>query len=162
MSFAKSALLAAVALLLLPAPNANAQISLVFNSDPSGISLTGSGSAAASMALGNVQAYGGIVPGGVTKTVNGASSWTLSTPFDVQVTPAQGGTTYTLTAMLLLADAVNTWKIGAVTLNGATASTLTMTGIYNVNTPYTFNLTIPFSEAPGMITNTMIFTAISN
>ena len=165
MGFAKSTALAAIVLmLLLLAPRADAQvaIALVFKSDPSGIALTGSGTPVASMALGNVQAYGGTLPTGVTRTVNGVSSWKLSTPFDVQVTPVGGGTTFTLTAQLLIADAVNTWKIGAVTLNSGSASTLTTTGAYSVNIPFTFSLTIPFSEAAGTIINTINFTATAN
>ncbi|MGH9544786.1 MAG: hypothetical protein ACRD23_06175 [Terriglobales bacterium] len=165
MGFTKSASLAGVLLLLqLLAPKANAQLTIVmvFDSDPSGITLIGSGTPIASLALGSVQAFGGTVPTGVTRTVNGSSSWTLSTPFDVKVTPVGGGTTYTLTARLLLADAVNIWKIGAITLNSGSASTLTTTGTYSVDVPITFSLTIPFSEAAGLITNTINFTATSN
>jgi hypothetical protein len=152
------------ALVLMGAPLAGAQLSLaiVFNSDASGISLGGSGTANASIAMGAVKAFGGSVPTGVTKTVNGSTSWTLSTPFDVDaiglgiIVP-----TFTLTAKLQTADAVNTWKIGSITLS-TTNATLTSTGSYNVNTPYTLNLTIPFSAAAGSISNTINFTAIGN
>src|SRR6266849_10633251 len=45
----------------------------------------GSGTNSASMSFGSMQAFGGTVPSGVTKTTTG-SSWTISTPFDVKVT----------------------------------------------------------------------------
>src|SRR5580693_7197330 len=53
-------------------------LTLTFNTDPSGIALGGSGTSAATMSFGSVQAYGGTVPGGVTKSVNGTTNWTLS------------------------------------------------------------------------------------
>src|SRR5260370_24111209 len=65
---------------------ASAQVTLIiaFVSDPSGITLSGSGTSSASLSFGTVQAFGGTVPSGVTKSVAG-NSWTLSTPFDVLV-----------------------------------------------------------------------------
>lgn len=154
-----------VLVLLLGAPVVHAQLvlTLLFSSNAAGISLGGTGTPAAAIVLGSVQAFGGTIPGGVTRTV-GASSWTLSTPFNVEVLAAGIITvpSFTLTAKLLTADAVNTWKIGSLTLNSVTATTLTTTGPYDVNVPYTFNLTIPFSEAAGLIINTMNFTATSN
>ena len=60
-------------------------VSLTFVSDPAGITLGGTGTSAATVAFGSVQAYGGVVPANVTKTVNGVINWTLSTPFDVVV-----------------------------------------------------------------------------
>jgi hypothetical protein len=138
-----------------------ASISLTFVSDGSGIALGNSGTSAVTMAFGTVQAFGGTVPAGVTKTVSGTTSWSLSTPFDVVVSIAnQVSLNYTLTAGLQNADAVNTWQIGSTTLT-LTPATLTTTGAYGT-TPYTFKLTIPFSEAAGNITNTINFTATAN
>jgi hypothetical protein len=71
-------------------------VSLTFVSDPAGITLGGTGTSAATIAFGTVQAYGGTVPANVTKTVNGTTNWTLSTPFDVVVQVAnQVSPTYT-------------------------------------------------------------------
>ncbi len=166
MSLTKSRLLAAALLIIaLRAPRANAQLSIaiIFNSDVTGVILGAGGSPNATFALGSVQAYGGTVPSGVTKTVNGVSSWTLSTPIDIEVI----GTgiivpSFTLTAQAQSADPVNTWKVNSVILSSGALFTLTTTGTYNVNTPYTFSLTIPFSEPPGPINNTVNFTAIGN
>ena len=137
-------------------------VSLTFVTDPSGITLGGTGTSAATMAFGTVQAYGGVVPANVTKTVNGTTNWKLSTPFDVVVQVAnQTSSNYTLTAQLTTADAVNTWQIGATTITSASAATLTATGAYGT-TVYTFNLTIPFSAAAGAISNTLNFVATAN
>ena len=137
-------------------------VSLTFVSDPAGITLGGTGTSAATIAFGSVQAYGGVVPANVTKTVNGVINWTLSTPFDVVVEVAnQTSSNYTLTAQLNAADATNTWKIGASTITSASATTLTATGAYGT-TAYTLGLTIPFSEAAGAISNTINFVATAN
>jgi hypothetical protein len=138
-----------------------ASVSLTFVSDGAGITLGNSGTSAASVALGSVQAYGGTVPTGVTKTVNGSTNWSLSTPIDVVVEVAnQTSGSYTLTAALQTADTTNTWQLGSTSLT-TTAATLTSTGTYG-STPYTFVLTIPFSEAAGAISNTINFTATAN
>jgi hypothetical protein len=137
-------------------------VSLTFVSDPSGITLGGTGTSAATIAFGNVQAYGGSVPSNVTKSVNGTTNWKLSTPFDVVVQVAnQSSSNYTLTAQLNTADGVNTWQIGSTAVTSASAASLTTTGAYGT-TVYTLNLTIPFSEAAGSISNTINFVATAN
>jgi len=138
-----------------------ASVSLTFVTDGAGITLGGTGTSAATIAFGSVQAYGGSVPANVTKTVNGIINWSLSTPFDVVVEVAnQTSSNYTLTAALQTADATNTWALGATNLS-TTAATLTATGAYG-STAYTFKLTIPFSAAAGAISNTINFTATAN
>lgn len=138
-----------------------ASVSLTFVTDVAGITLGSSGTSAATLAFGSVQAYGGSVPANVTKTVNGTTNWSLSTPFDVVVQVAnQTSSNYTLTAALQTADATNTWALGATNLS-TTAATLTSTGAYG-STAYTFKLTIPFSAAAGAISNTLNFTATAN
>jgi len=136
-------------------------VSLTFVTDGAGIALGGSGTSAATIAFGSVQAYGGSVPANVTKTVNGTTNWSLSTPLDVVVQVAnQTSSNYTLTGALQAADATNSWFLGATTLS-TTPATLTSTGAYG-STAYTFKLTIPFSEAAGAISNTINFTATAN
>lgn len=138
-----------------------ASVSLTFVTDGAGITLGGTGTSAATISFGSVQAYGGSVPANVTKTVNGIINWSLSTPFDVVVEVAnQTSSNYTLTAALQTADATNTWALGATNLS-TTAATLTATGAYG-STAYTFKLTIPFSAAAGAISNTINFTATAN
>src|SRR5882762_409935 len=136
-------------------------VSLTFVTDGAGIALGGSGTSAATIAFGSVQAYGGSIPANVTKTVNGTTNWSLSTPLDVVVQVAnQTSSNYTLTGALQAADATNSWFLGATTLS-TTPATLTSTGAYG-STAYTFKLTIPFSAAAGAISNTINFTATAN
>src|ERR1700675_4637203 len=71
-------------------------INLTFVTDASGLAVTGTTTSTASLPFGNVAMYGGSVPTHVTKTVN-ATSFDLSTPFDVRVDLANSAsTTYTL------------------------------------------------------------------
>ena len=166
-------LIAAIALTTVPASATSAtgtvavtattvgSVSLTFVTDGAGIALGGSGTSAATIAFGSVQAYGGSVPANVTKTVNGTTNWSLATPFDVVVQVAnQTSTNYTLLGSIQTTDATNSWFLGATTLS-TTPATLTSTGAYG-STAYTFKLTIPFSAAAGAISNTVNFTATAN
>ncbi|HXE90463.1 MAG TPA: hypothetical protein VNK82_05805 [Terriglobales bacterium] len=138
-------------------------ISLTFVSSGSGISLTGSGSNAATMAFGNVKAYGGSVPAGVTKSVNGVTDWTLSTPFLVRVEKANlSSSDYTLEATLSAADAVYAWEIDNVDISDGSAKTITATGNYDANDSHTFELIIEHSDAAGAVNKTISFVATSN
>jgi hypothetical protein len=60
-------------------------ISLTFVTDASGLAVTGTGTSTASLSFGTVSMYSGIVPANVTKTVNGTTSFSLATPFDIRV-----------------------------------------------------------------------------
>ena len=53
------------------------------------------------------------------------------------------------------------WKIGATTVTSAAAASLTAAGAYGT-TAYTLNLTIPFTKAAGLISNTINFVATAN
>jgi hypothetical protein len=137
-------------------------VSLILQTDASGMTLTNSGTSAVTAAFGTMSAYGGAVPTGVTRTVTAPTNWKISTPFDAIVQVAnQTSTNYTLTAQLQTADSTNTWAIGATTITSGSAATLTATGAYG-NTAFTFSLTIPFSEAAGAISNTINFVATAN
>ncbi|HLX00301.1 MAG TPA: hypothetical protein VKR82_16800 [Candidatus Acidoferrales bacterium] len=139
----------------------SASVSLTFVTDGSGILLGGTGTSAATISFGAVQAYGGVVPANVTKTLNGTTNWSLTTPFDVVVQVAnQTSSNYTLTATLQSTDATNSWDIGATAIT-TTPATLTSVGTYG-STSYTFKLTIPFSAAASTISNTITFTATAN
>ncbi|HEY6351452.1 MAG TPA: hypothetical protein VI636_18775 [Candidatus Angelobacter sp.] len=137
-------------------------LDLVFQTDGSGLSLANSGMSSVTAAFGTMSAYGGSVPSGVTRTVNGTTNWKISTPFDVVIQVAnQTSSNYTLTAQLQSSDSTNTWQIGTTNVTSASSATLTSTGSYG-NTAYTFNLTIPFSESAGTISNTINFVATAN
>jgi hypothetical protein len=136
-------------------------VSLTFVSDGAGIALGNSGTPAATIALGTLQAFGGTTPNNVTFIPSNGTSYGVSTPFDVVVAVAnQESANYTLTAALQNDDAVNTWVLGGIPLT-TTPATLTTTGAYE-STPYTFTLTIPLSAANATITNTMNFVATAN
>ena len=137
-------------------------INLVFNSDAAGVALTGSGTNAATLAFGNVSAFGA-VSAGVVRTV-AATSFTVSSAVDVDVTKTNSASAnYTLKAQLGAADAVNTWQVGGVTVNNAAAATITATGAYATNNNFPVAITVPFTTASGTaISNTINYTATAN
>jgi len=139
-------------------------INLVFNSDPSGVTLTGTGTNAATLAFGSVEAYGGC-PANVTCTP-GAGSFTVSSPVDVAVYERNSSSaSYTLKAALGTTDATDTWSVGGTTIT-TTAATITATGAYTTSgtgTNYPVQITIPYTVANGTnISNTIAYTATSN
>ena len=139
----------------------NSSINLVFNSDAAGVALTGAGTNAATLPFGNVSAYGALA-GGITRSV-AAASFTVSSPFDVLVTASNSSSAnYKLTAQLNTVDNTNAWTIsGSGNLNSV--QTLTSTGAYGSNVPFSLALTIPFATASGTaINNAVNFTATAN
>ena len=148
---------------LLGQPASASQLTLIFSTDPGGISLAGSGTSAATVNFGSVQAYGGTVPSGVTKSING-TSWTLSTAVDVQVSVTGCGncTGYTMTAQLQAADLMHTWQFGGATVTSAFPATVTTAGVFGTKTAYTFALTIPFAAPAGAVNNTLDIVVTSN
>jgi hypothetical protein len=142
----------------------NGTISLVFNSDPAGVALSGNGTNAATLAFGTVQAFGGTLAAGVSRSVVPGTSFTVSSPVDVFVDKANvSSANYTLKAQLNAADAVNSWSVGGVAVTSAAAATITATGAYTTNVPETVALTVPFSTASGTnISNAINFTATAN
>ena len=59
-------------------------LNLTFITDAAGMAVTGTGTATASMPFGNVQMFGGAAVPGLTQTVNGVASFTISTPVDIR------------------------------------------------------------------------------
>src|ERR1700722_2140999 len=95
-------------------------INLIFTTDIAGFAVTGTGTATASLPLGNVQMYGGTVPTNVTRTPNTNVSFTLSTPIDVEVDLANSTSeSYSLIGNLNSADAVNSWTFNAIAVSAA-------------------------------------------
>jgi hypothetical protein len=140
-------------------------ISLVFNTDTAGgVPLTsGNGNSIASLAFGNVSAFGTLASTKITRTV-GATTFTVSTPVDVFVSKFNSNSAnYTLTAQLVTADAVNTWSVGGVAVSNTAAATVTTTGTYANNNPFAVAITIPFATPSGTsISNQITYTATSN
>lgn len=169
--------LMAVAAMLLLAGSAHAQlnasgtlnatlinksgISIVFNSDASGVALSGSGTAAAGLNFGTVSMYG-TAPAGVTVT-RAAGSFTVSSPFDVFVDI--GGTaspSYRLQANLAAVPGVYSYQIDAVPLSTALTTVVAADPNYRTNVLHTMYLTIPASAPAGAVSNTVQFTVTAN
>lgn len=140
-------------------------INLLIASDASGLALaSGSGTNAATLALGSIAAYGTATTG-VTRTVNGTTSFTVSTPVDVNVTKVNSASAnYKLTAQLSSADAVNTWTVAGTTINNTTATQITAAGTYAATgSAQAIALTVPQTTASGtVISNTINFVATAN
>jgi len=137
-------------------------INLVFNSDAAGVVLTGAGTNAATLAFGNVSAFGALAAGVVRTTT--ATTFTVSSAVDVNVTKTNSASAnYTLNAQLGAADATNTWQVGGVTVTNAAAATITATGAYAANSNFPVAITVPFTTASGtVISNTINYTATAN
>lgn len=177
--------LALAALLLATAASANAQttatgvingtlvnisgITLQFDTDPAGVTLSAAGTSAATANFGSVSAFG-TLSGGVTRPSVTAANYTVRTIFDVQV--LEGGlssTTYTLTANLATpAPTGLNYKVDAVTLS-TTSQTIQTNGSYNTDIAHNLDLVVS-TAAPGAggpavgtpITTVINFTATAN
>jgi hypothetical protein len=144
-------------------------ISLIFDSDPGGVTLGSNGSSAVSVNLGTISAFGPLAPG-VTRPAVAAGNYTVRTLFDVKV--FQGGVTspnYTLSAQLAaVAPTGFTYAIDTVTLTTA-AQNIQTNGAYDTDVQHALKLTVS-TAAPGAggpavgtpLTTTINFTATSN
>jgi hypothetical protein len=145
------------------------QIYMIFNSDGSGVALTGSGSNAATLPFGSVSAFS-TPPTNVTLSLQ-ALTFTISTPVDVNVrisNPAAASPTCKLTAQLASADATNAWTVGGVAVTSASAATINAALAYQTGNSSTGGvaeavaIAVPYTEAATTISNTINFTATSN
>lgn len=144
-------------------------IAIQFWSDASGVALTGSGTATATAAFGNISAYGALSPG-VARTSVTATNFTVRTPFDVTV--VVGGLTtnsYNLLASLAsAAPAGFTYHVDGVTLTTA-SQTVQTNAAYSTNIPHNLDLTVstaaPTAGGPAVgtvVSRTINFTAVAN
>lgn len=140
-------------------------IVLSFQTDVSGVALTGSGTAAATLDFGTVSMFGGSVAPGVTKTLNGTTSFSISSPFDVQVVVAgMSSPNYSLSACLQTADTVNTWAVDTATLPSCSNTTVQISAnsAYSTAVAHTLKVTVPQTAPAGALSNVVNFTAVSN
>jgi hypothetical protein len=162
--------LAAFVFLSFSQASAQLFITITMATDPSGVTLGGTGTSNTTLAFGNVQSFGGSLPSGATRTV-GSSSWVLGSLFDLKVTcnilnllqiclPLDSSS-FTLLAEEQSSDAVDTLTVSGFVLN-LSLVTIAALAAYNVFTPYTFAMTIPFTKASGFISNVVIFVAVAN
>ena len=139
-------------------------ISMAFNSDASGVALSaGGGTNAATLAFGNISAFGA-VGANITRSVVPGTSFTVSTPFDIMVVKTNSSSAnFTLTGQLGSADAVNSWSVGGVAVASGSASTITATGSYAAaGNSLSLALQVPFTATSGAINNTINFVATAN
>jgi hypothetical protein len=143
-------------------------LQMVLYSDPSGVSLGNSGTSSASLGFGNVAAYG-TLNSNVTRT-NGSSSFTVSTPFDVNVqVSGVSSSNYTLTASLASAAPTGvTLQIDTVTLTTSSQSIQT-NGSYGNNVSHTFSAVVSTAGSGSggpttgtQLTSTVNFVATAN
>ena len=138
-------------------------LNLTFITDEAGMAVTGTGTATASMPFGNVQMFGAATVAGLTQTLNGVASFTISTPIDIRADLSNSASAnFLLSATLTAPDAVNAWTVGGVNISTGALTTIAAAAAYATNTPYVFAITIPANEAAGLITNTINFTATAN
>jgi hypothetical protein len=139
-------------------------INLIFSTATNGFAVTGTGSATASLPFGNVSMFGpsAALPAGVTRTLTGTGSFTLSTPINVEVDLANvTSDNYSLLGTLNAADTVNSWTFNSIAVTAAGIVPQVTTGAYGVATPYVFAVTIPTATI-GALTNSINFTATAN
>jgi hypothetical protein len=135
-------------------------LSLTFSTNASGMAVTGTETSTGSLPFGNVSMYSGTVPANVTKTVNGVTSFDLSTPFNICADLANSiSTAYTLNATLATADAVNAWFINATDISSGGVFALTAAGVYATDAPYTLKIRVP-ATLTGVISNSINFTVV--
>lgn len=144
-------------------------ISMVLDTDTTngGVALTGSGTNAATLAFGDISAFGTISTSGVTRgavAVESDTNYTVSSPFDVYVAeandPSSGG--YDLTAQLGTADSTNTWKIDGTQVTDTGTISISTGASYGTDVSHTLSLTVPMSEATGSVTNSISLIATAN
>ena len=130
--------------------------------ESAGGTTSGTGTDAATSALGSISKYSA-APTGFT-LARGASDWTLSSTIGVKVDKANlTSTDYTLTAQLGSAPASGvTWKLNGSTLSDSAATTLTSTGTYGSTGSYSWDIVVADSAAAAAIDNAISFTATSN
>jgi hypothetical protein len=144
-------------------------IAIVFDSDPAGVTLGSTGTPAATLNIGTISAYGPL-SAGLTRSNVSSASFTVSTPFDVNV--EIGGITspnYTLTAQLASAAPTGlTCKIDSLTLSTA-VQTVSTAGTYNTDAQHNFSLVVsaasPAGGGPAVntpLTSTINFVATAN
>jgi len=140
-------------------------INLVFNSDASGLALSsGAGTNAATLAFGNVSAFGALASPNIVRTTT-ATTFTVSSAVDVLVTKTNSASAnYSLTAQLGSAPAgSSTWTVGGVAVTNTSAAPITATGTYAANSNFPVAITVPFATPSGTsLNNTINYVATAN
>jgi hypothetical protein len=137
-------------------------INLLITTDASGVTLTGTASAA-SLDFGTVGSYGVTAPTNVTYPGNTKTALTISTPVDVEVDLANSASaSFDLGAILTTTDSVNTWTFNGVGFTATAGLAVVSAGTYGTATPYNLAVSIPTSNHATSVSNTVTFTATAN
>jgi hypothetical protein len=136
--------------------------SITLTVESAGGTTSGTGTSAATTALGSISKFGS-APTGFT-LARGASNYTISSTVGAKCDKANlTSTDYTLTAQLESAPATGiAWKLNGNTLSDSAATTLTSTGTYASTGSYSWDIVVADSAAAAAIDNTIVFTAVSN
>lgn len=136
-------------------------ITIVFNSDASGVALGGAGTAAATLNFGTVAMYMAPPPGvGLTRT---ATDFTVSSPFDTYVTiGGVASASYSLRATLQSVPGVYSFKFDGIVLSTTSTIVVAADPNYGTNVPHTLSLTVPKTAPAGVVTNTVNFVVTAN
>lgn len=144
-------------------------IALVFDTDPSGVTLGAAGSSAASLNFGTISAFGPLSPG-VTRPSVTAANFTVRSAFDVQVIQGGGASnSYTLSASLAGPGPTGlSYKVDTVTLTTAVQN-IQANGVYDTDVAHNLDLVVstasPGAGGPAVgtpLTTTINFTATAN
>ena len=144
-------------------------IAIQFWSDASGVTLTGSGTAAVTAGFGSISAYGPLAAG-VTRLGVTSSNFNVRTPFDVNVIVGGLATSsYNLVASLASAPPTGfTYLVDNVTLTTA-AQTVQTGAAYSTTIPHNLDLIVstaaPTAGGPAvgtLISRTINFIAVAN
>ncbi len=138
----------------------SASIALEFLTAASGgRTVTGAGTATASMDFGTISKYGALGTN-LTRTTT-ASDYTISTNLSARVTEVAEGTKYTLRARIVTAS-VFTWKVGTTVLS-TTLTNLSTNRNYGTTYTYALQIVIPDTQTTGLsISQNLEFLAIAN
>jgi hypothetical protein len=119
---------------------------------------------AATLALGNVSAFGAeSLPTNVTQVTTPGTNFVLTIPFGIVgygANVTQTGFTYVATRVKAGTDG-NTWAIGGTTIP-ATGGTASAHVVWNTTTNYSLTITVPTATAAGAIGDTVTFTATAS
>lgn len=136
-------------------------MTLVFSTAPAGVALGGNNTNAATLAFGNVSAYGTIATPNVTRSVN-AADFTVSSPVLVVANKSNiANPTFRMQARVDVAD-TTVVTFGGVALT-AVDQDITTAGAWGAaGNSETVMLTIPFTTAAGGINKVISVTATPN
>ncbi len=137
-----------------------ASIALTFQTVGGGITLGGSGTDTATLAMGNISRYGS-VPAGVTRTT-GAANYTVSTPVGVRVTVASESSTSYFLRSRITTTSVHSWIVNGVTLT-TTAQVIATNRAYATTYSYPLDIQIADAQTTGLGISTVVnFNAVAN